>query len=102
MDKPEVGSKVKFILGGGPNVGKIRTAIVVSHWEGDAPIAALKVGKTLQEFEETDGMRLTLDVHVMAGDLMGYENPPSTYGYRFDVRHAEHDPSRQRIGTWHS
>jgi hypothetical protein len=101
MEKPAVGSKVTFILGGGPNAGKHRTAIVVSHWSGDPIASALKTGKTVEEFEATDGMRLTLDVHVRAEDSIGYQNRESTYGYRFDVRHAEHDPDAQLLGTWH-
>lgn len=102
MDKPELESKVRFVLGGGPNIGKVRTATVRAHWSGIAEISAAKVGKTLADFEATDGMRLTLDVHVTRADLLGYECHPGTYGCRFMIYHAEYDPTGQRAGTWHS
>jgi len=102
MDKPPIGNKVRFVLGGGPNAGKVRTATVMAHWAGDPVASAMKVGKTLEEFEATDGLRLTLDVHVRADDCMGAENHSGTYGYRFSIRHAEYDPACSRPGTWHT
>lgn len=102
MEKPALESKVRFVLGGGPNAGKVRTATVRGHWSGDATASALKVGKSLEDFERTDGMRLTLDVHVSRADQMGYENHAGTYGCRFTVYHAEYDPSCTRLGTWHT
>lgn len=92
MTKPEVGSKVTFILGGGPNAGVHRTAIILSHWSGDPVASALKVGKSLEEFEATDGMRMTLDVQV---------DPQDRHSTEFVVRHAEHDPKALLHGTWH-
>jgi hypothetical protein len=102
MEKPALESKVRFVLGGGPNIGKVRTATVRAHWSGDATASALKVGKSLEEFERTDGMRLTLDVHARRDDQLGYENHAGTYGCRFSIYHAEYDPTGSRPGTWHT
>jgi len=102
MDKPELESHVRFVIGGGPNIGRVRTATVRAHWSGNVELSALKVGKTLEDFERTDGMRLSLDVHVCRADQMGDANHGGTYGFRFSVRHAEYDPTGQRPGTWHS
>lgn len=87
MNKPQVNDIVNVVTHAG-----IRPGVVVYPFRGNIQVLADRLGITEEEADVLHGMRTTIKVQYEEGDGLPTD---------FLVRHMEHDPSGQRLGTWH-